>query len=94
MTYLGNNVSSSVLPFVSWAYHLCLNFWLFCRLCLTGLVLGEIKGRPLFMLHPMGLTLLMMRPLLLASRQLRFYRAILTMGLEVYLLRLGLGGGA
>ena len=80
ITCLEKSISSSILPFVSWAYHLCLNFWLFCRSCLGGLVLGEIRGRPPFTLHPMGTTLLMMRLIQLASRQLGFYKVTLTTG--------------
>ena len=39
-------VSSSALSFNSWAYHLCLNFLLFCRLCPEELALGEIGEGP------------------------------------------------
>ena len=38
-------VSSSALPFNSWAYHLCLNCLLSCRLCLEELVPGETGGK-------------------------------------------------
>ena len=46
ITYLGKCVNSSALPFNSWAYHLCLNFLVFHRLCLEDLAPGEIEGRP------------------------------------------------
>ena len=61
-------------------YHLCMNFWFFCRLCLKRRVPEETGGRPLFMLHPMGTLLLMMRLFLLVSMRLEFCRAILTEG--------------
>ena len=54
ITYLGKGVSSSALPFNSWAYHLCLNFLLFRILCLEELSLREIRGRPLCIRHPRG----------------------------------------
>lgn len=38
-----------------------LGFLAVCRLCYEGRVPKETRGRPLFMLHPMGTLLLMMR---------------------------------
>ena len=72
---------------------------MFCRSCLGGLVLGEIRGRPLFTLRPMGKILLTMRPFLLVNRQLEFCGATLTAKemtsgpLAIYLWRPDLGGG-
>ena len=55
---------------------MCLNFLLFCRSCLGGLVPRETRGRPLFTPRPMGTLHLMMRPLWLVTGQLKFYKAI------------------
>ena len=62
-----------MLPFDLRAYQLCLDFFLFCRLCHEGQVPKEIGGRPSFMLHPIGTLLLMMRLFLLVSKRLEFW---------------------
>ena len=48
-------VNSSALPYNSWAYHLCLNCLLSCRLCPGKLALGEIRGKvPLYAISQGG----------------------------------------
>ena len=63
-----------------WASYLCLNFLLFCRLCLGERVPREIGGRPPCMPHPKGMVFLKMRPLQLVSKRPKFCRVILIAG--------------
>ena len=54
-------VSSSSLPFNSWAYNLCLNYLSSGRLCPGELALGATVGRPPLCHILEGTILLMMR---------------------------------